>query len=129
MYNKRWFKVLVAVVLLASVAFAASPSGAAASLLAVGSNCAAALRQGVGTVMPSQLSDREMCYLVRGIQGGPSSTVAVSPAAGVARLAAPVLPEAGWQDAGAARPSAAPVAPAAAGYYFRFPTHVEGHGQ
>jgi hypothetical protein len=146
MYNKRWFKVLAAVVLLASVAFAASPSGAAASFLASNSsNCEAALRQGVGNVMPSQLSDREMCFLVRQIQAGPSYMVAGAQAAGTARLAAPVLPgpeagwqdagaarfaallpAAGWQDAGAARPSAALAAP---GYYFRFPTHIEGHGQ
>ncbi len=114
MYNKRWFKVLVASVLLASVAFTGSPKGAAAAVSA-SSNCEAALRQGYGTVMPSQLSDREICYRLPQIQGSPSSTVVSVPAASVTRPFGLAAPAAGSQDV--------------PDYIFRIKTHVEGNGQ
>jgi len=116
MYNKRWFKVLAAFVLLASVAFTWGPQGAAVPASAL-SNCAAALRQGYGTVMPSQLSDREICYRLEQIQGSSPSVTSAS-----------------WSDANASRRSPGLAAPAiglqdAPDYTFRVKTHVEGHGQ
>ncbi len=114
MYNKRWFKVLAAFVLLASVAFTWSPKGADVPVSA-SSNCEAALRRGVGTVMPSQLSDREICYLLNQIQGSPSSTTVSLPATGVTRPAGLAAPAIGLQDP--------------PGYTFQVKTHVEGNGQ
>ena len=147
MYNKRWFKVLVASVLLASVAFTGSPKGAGVPA-GVFSNCEAALRQGVGTVLPSGLSDRELCYRLPQMQG--SSSSAASLLAAIAnRGGLPVNPLT-WGDAGATRPlapvpasvasgsmaasggfmaSPASVAADASDYTFRVKTHVEGNGQ
>jgi hypothetical protein len=113
MYNKRWFKVLVACVLLASVAFTGSPQGVNVPASAA-SNCAAALRQGFGTVMPSQLSDREICYRLEQIQGSPSSATVNLPSGGITRPAGLAAPATGLQ--------------AASDYTFRVTTHVEGHG-
>jgi hypothetical protein len=113
MYNKRWFKVLVACVLLASVAFTGSPPGVEAPASSF-SNCAAALRQGFGTVMPSQLSDREICYRLGQIQGLPSSATVNLPSGGITRPAGLAAPATDLQ--------------AAPGYTFRVKTHAEGHG-
>jgi hypothetical protein len=116
MYYKRWFKVLVASVLLASVAFTVSPKVADVSVSAA-SICAAALRQGIGNVMPSQLSDRELCYRLQQIQGSTASMTVMtvsSPDASAIRSPGLAAPAAGMQ--------------AAPDYTFRVTTHVEGHG-
>ena len=148
MYNKRWFKVLAAFALLASVAFTVGPKGADVSASAV-SNCQAALRQGAGTVLPSGLSDREICYRLPQMQG--SSSSAASLLAAIANREGFTANPSTWADAGAIRPFLAPafasgasgsmtasggfmaspgiVAPNAPDYTFRVQTHVEGHGQ
>jgi hypothetical protein len=113
MYDKRWFKVLVACVLLASVAFTVSPPRVDVPASAF-SNCAAALRQGFGTVMPSQLSDREICYRLGQIQGSPSSATVNLPGGGITRPAGLAAPAIG--------PRSVP------DNTFRIKTHVEGHG-
>ncbi len=115
MYNKRWFKVLAVFVVLASVAFPGSPQAAAAPLIASGSNCTAALRQGYGTVMPGQLSDREICYRLQQIQGWPTATTVNLPADSSARSPGLAAPAAGMENV--------------PDYFFRVTTHVEGHGQ
>jgi hypothetical protein len=114
MYNVRWFKVLVASVLLASLALVVSPKVADVSVSA-SSNCLAALRQGIGNVMPGQLSDREICYRLPQIQGSPSPFVAMS-SPGTSEIRNP----------GLAAPAA--VVQNAPDYTFRVKTHVEGHG-
>jgi hypothetical protein len=147
MYNKRWFKVLVASVLLASVAFTVNPPGAAVPAGA-SSNCVAALRQGAGTVMPSGLSDREICYRLPQMQGSPSSAASLLAAianrgrltvnpltwgdAGVTRSLAPALASGASGSTAVSGGFLASPAPAAAGasdYIFRIKTHVEGNGQ
>ena len=146
MYNKRWFKVLAAFALLASVAFTVGPKGADVSASAV-SNCQAALRQGAGTVLPSGLSDREICYRLPQLQGSPSSAVNLS--AAIANRGGFTVNPSTWGDAGATLPLAPAFASAASGsmassggflaspatitadapdYTFRVQTHVEGHG-
>ena len=108
-YNKRWFKVLAAFVLLASVAFTGGPRGADGPASAF-SNCQAAIRQGAGTALPSGLSDREICYRLPQMQGSSSSA-------------------ASWLAAsGGFMASPASVAADPPGYTFRVKTHVEGHG-
>ena len=146
MYNKRWFKVLAASVLLASIVFAVGPRVADVSVSAA-SNCAAALRQGAGTVLPSGLSDREICYRLPQLQGSSSSAVNLS--AAIANRGGFTVNPPTWGDAGATRPLAPAFASAASGsmaasggflaspatiaanapdYTFRVTTHVEGHG-
>ena len=147
MYNKNWFKVLAAFALLASVAFTVSPKGADAPASAI-SNCEAALRRGPGSVLPSGLSDREICYRLPQMQGSsPSAASSLAAVANSEGLTVNLWP---WGDAGATRPLAPALAsiasgsmaagggfmasPAAGaadapGYTFRVKTHVEGHGQ
>ncbi len=112
MYNKRWFKVLAAFALLASVAFTVSPKGADVPTSAF-SNCEAALRRGPGTVLPSGLSDREICYRLPQLQG--SSSSAASLLAAIANRGGFTVNTPTWGDAGAARPLAPALASVASG--------------
>ncbi len=114
MYNTRWFKALAACVLLASVALTVSPVGAAFPLVA-SSNCEAAIRQGSGTVMPSQLSDRELCYVLKPIQGSPAAMTVSAADNSVVRQPGLAAPAASMPDR--------------ADYIFRITTHVAGNGQ
>ncbi len=138
MYNRRWFKVLAAFALLASVAFTVSPKGADVPASAL-SSCPAAIEQGVGNVLPSQLSDRELCRDLEQIQGslafsvggwqdagatrslaaGRASVASSSMTTGGGFMASPVgsaVPTFEWGDAGAGRPVAAISLPASGGW-------------
>jgi hypothetical protein len=104
-YNNRWFKGLATVALMGLVVFTSGAKAADVSSAAsspVLSNCQAALRQGAGTVMPSRLSDRELCYRLTQIQASGSSAAGLL--AAIASRGGFTVNLASWGDAGAGRP-------------------------
>jgi hypothetical protein len=107
MYTNRWFRFLVSCALLGSVLFASAatvvdiPSGAPNVTL---SNCQEAVRRGAGTVLPSGLSDREMCYRLTQIQASQSSAAGLLAAIASRGGYTVNLAAATWGDAGASRP-------------------------
>ena len=104
MYNNRWFKGLATVALLGLVVFTSGAKVADVRSAASGpafSNCQEALRQGVGNVMPSQLSDREMCYRLTQIQASGSSAAGLL--AAIAGRGGFTVNLATWGDAGTGR--------------------------
>jgi len=116
-YNNRWFKGLATVALLGLVVFTSGAKVADVSSPASSpalSNCPAAVRQGAGTVLPSRLPDREMCYRLTQIQASRSS--ADSLLAAIASRGGFTVNLATWGDAGVARPLAAAPLSASAGW-------------
>ena len=117
MVNSRWFKMLISFALLGVIvstgAFTVADvsSGVPSPTL---SNCQEALRHGPGTVLPNQLSDRELCYRLPQLQGSSSSSAGLL-AAIANRGGFTVNLATTWGDVGAARPLAAAVAAAAWG--------------
>ena len=114
MYNNRWFKGLATVALLGLVVFTSGAKVADVSSAASSptlSNCQEAVRQGAGTVLPSRLSDRELCYRLTQIQASPSTGAGLL--AAIASRGGFTVNLASWGDAGAGRSfnSAFPVKP------------------
>jgi hypothetical protein len=107
MVNNRWFKLLVSFVLLGSVVFTSAAtvadisSGVASPTL---SNCQEAVRRGAGTVLPSGLSDRELCSRLLQLQGDQSSAAGLLAAIANRGGFTVNLAATTWGDAGASRP-------------------------
>jgi hypothetical protein len=104
--NNRWLQLLVSFALLGSVVFTSAATVADISSRVASptlSICQEAVRRGAGTVLPSGLSDRELCSRLPQLQGDQSS---------VAGLLAAIASQGGftvnlattWGDAGASRP-------------------------
>ena len=117
MVSNRWFKTLASFALLGLVVFTAGatvadiPAGGAPNVAL--SHCLEGLRQETGSVLPSQLADRDTCAQLEQIDASfPHPATAASQTAFASGfMAFPALPAqpATWRDAGAARPQAAPV--------------------
>ena len=112
MYNSRWFKTLASFALLGLVVFTGGatvadiPAGGAPNVAL--SHCLEGLRQETGSVLPSQLSDRNTCAQLEQVDSSLSSADRDAALAGhadfVLSSVAPLAQPVSWRDAGAASP-------------------------
>jgi hypothetical protein len=123
MVYSRWFEMLAGLALLGLVLFTAGatpadiPAGGAPDVAF--SHCLEGLRQETGSVLPSQLADRDTCAQLEQIDASLSSADRDAALAGRAGFnlisVALAAPAATWRDAGATRLRAAAAATAAWG--------------
>jgi hypothetical protein len=114
MVNSRWFKTLASFALLGLVLFTAGatladiPAGDAPDVAL--SHCLEGLRQETGSVLPSQLADRDTCAQLEQIDASLSSAdrAALAGRAGFNLSSVALATQAAtWRDAGATRLRAA----------------------
>ena len=120
LYNSRWLKTLASFALLGLVLLT---GGATVADIPAGgvpkvafSHCLEGLRQETGSVLPSQLADRNTCAQLEQVDASFTPAAAVAGHADFAPSSVALLAQAAtWRDAGAARLLAATAATAAWG--------------